>query len=150
MSKSIFKDIRFWILLYFLIRLFGITNPPLEIAHNWRQVTGLMVARNFYEVDPNILYPRVDMAGERTGITGTEFPLFNYLIFLAALLFGWADWYGRLINLIITSIGIYFFYRIIADFIRRDLAFYAAFILLNSLWFIYARKTMPDTFSLAL
>src|SRR5256885_261898 len=103
-SLSIFSDIRFWIVLYFLIRLFHITQPPLEVAHNWRQSTGLMVSRNFYEVEANILYPRVDMAGDKTGITGTEFPLLNYLIYLVAKVFGWADWYGRLINLIVSSL----------------------------------------------
>jgi hypothetical protein len=51
-----FKRIEFFILLYFLIRLYGITDPPLEVAHHWRQVTGLMVARNFLEVDNNIFF----------------------------------------------------------------------------------------------
>jgi len=149
-AAPIFSDIRFWIILYFLIRLFHITQPPLEIAHNWRQCTGLMVSRNFYEIDANIFYPRVDMAGEKTGITGTEFPLFNYLIYLMAKVFGWADWYGRLINLIVSSLGIFWFYKIIKKYFNPRVAFYASFVLLNSLWFAYSRKTMPDTFSLAL
>ncbi len=149
-AAPIFSDIRFWIVLYFVIRLFHITQPPLEIAHNWRQCTGLMVSRNFYEEDPNIFYPRVDMAGDKTGITGTEFPLFNYLIYLIAKIFGWADWYGRLINLLVSSFGIYWFYKILKKYFNRRMAFYASFVLLNSLWFAYSRKTMPDTFSLAL
>jgi hypothetical protein len=144
------KDIRFWILLYFIIRLFHITQPPLETAHNWRQSTGLMVSRNFYEIDANILYPRLDNGGEKTGITGTEFPLFNYLIYLFAKLFGWADWYGRFINLIVSSFGIYWFYLLLARYIRPQVAFYASFVLLNSLWFAYSRKTMPDTFAMSL
>jgi len=150
LSAPLFSDIRFWIILYFLIRLFHITQPPLEIAHNWRQSTGLMVSRNFYEIDANIFYPRVDMAGEKTGITGTEFPLFNYLIYLVAKVFGWDDWYGRLINLIVSSIGIYWFFKILDKSFNSRVAFYSSFILLNSLWFAYSRKTMPDTFSLAL
>ena len=145
LNAPLFSDIRFWIILYFLIRLFHITQPPLEIAHNWRQCTGLMVSRNFYEINANIFYPRVDMAGEKTGITGTEFPLFNYLIYLVARVFGWADWYGRLINLIVSSIGIYWFFKILDKYFNRKIAFYASIVLLNSLW-----KTMPDTFSLAL
>src|SRR5258708_1308722 len=43
------KDIRFWILFFFLLRMYGITMPPLEVGHNWRQTDGLMIARNFYE-----------------------------------------------------------------------------------------------------
>ncbi|MCH8319269.1 MAG: hypothetical protein IIA88_12395, partial [Bacteroidetes bacterium] len=115
-SKTILTDFRFWILLFFVIRLYGITNPPLEGAHSWRQVAVNMVARNFLEIDSNILYPRVDMAGEKTGITGMEFPLLNYLIFLISELFGFAHWYGRLLNLIVSSIGVYFFYLLIKKY----------------------------------
>ena len=41
-----------------------------------------MIARNFLEIDANIMYPRIDMAGDKTGIIGSEFPFFNYLIYL--------------------------------------------------------------------
>ena len=101
------RDVRFWILLFFLLRLIGITQPPLEVAHNWRQTTVTMVSRNFYETDARIWLPKVDMAGEKSGITGMEFPLFNYLIYLMSLLFGYTHWYGRLINLVISSAGIW-------------------------------------------
>jgi len=142
-------DFRFWVLLFFVIRLYGITNPPLEGAHSWRQVTVNMVARNFLEIDSNILYPRVDMAGEKTGITGMEFPLLNYLIFLISKLFGFAHWYGRLLNLVVSSIGVYFFYLLIKKYFQPKLAFYAGIILLSSIWFNYSRKIMPDTFSVS-
>ena len=51
-----YLKIEYIIGLFFLLRLIGITNAPLEIAHNWRQVTGLMVARNFLEVDLPVYY----------------------------------------------------------------------------------------------
>ena len=104
--KIYFRDIRFWIILFFFIRLIGITNPPLEIGHNWRQTTVTMVSRNFLETDNNIFYPRIDIAGNKTGITGMEFPLFNYLTYLVSEIFGYQHWYGRLINLIISSLGL--------------------------------------------
>jgi hypothetical protein len=147
---TLFTDIRFWIVLFFVIRMYGITNPPLEVAHIWRQVTVNMVARNFLETDSNILYPRVDMAGDKTGITGMEFPLLNYSIYLLSLIFGFEHWYGRLINLIVTSVGIYFFYLILKRFISQRIAFYSSLILLVSIWFMYGRKIMPDTFSMSL
>jgi 4-amino-4-deoxy-L-arabinose transferase-like glycosyltransferase len=150
LSSTFYKDIRFWILLFFVVRLIGITNPPLDAAHSWRQVTGNMVSRNFLETDANIFYPRVDMAGEKTGITGTEFPLLNYLIYLVSLLFGWQHWYGRLIVLLISSFGTYFFYKIARRFWKEETAFYATILLLVSNWFIYSRKIMPDTFSISL
>lgn len=131
-----------------MIRLIGITNPPLEAGHNWRQTTVTMVARNFSEVDANIFYPRVDFAGEKTGITGMEFPIFNYLIYGANELFGYEHWYGRLINLIFSSLGIYFFFLLVRRYWNEEIAFWSALILTFSVWFVFSRKIMPDTFSM--
>ena len=147
---KLLKDIRFWILILAVARLYGITNPPLEVAHSWRQTTVTMVARNFYEVDPNILYPRIDISEDLTGITGMEFPLLNYLIFLMAKIFGYSHWYGRLINLLVSSLGVWFFYRLLKKYFAERMAFCSSFLLLVSLWFSYSRKIMPDTFSMSL
>ncbi len=144
------SDIRFWLVIILLVRLFGISNPPLEIAHNWRMVTTNMYARNFLEIDNNILLARVDMAGDLTGITAKEFPLFNYLIYLTSLLFGWQHWYGRLISLLVSSIGTYYFYLIIRRFFNEKHAFASTLVLMLSIWFSYSRKIMPDTFSISL
>lgn len=144
------KDIRFWIFLFALLRLYGITNPPVEVSHSWRQTTVTMVARNFYEVDPNIMYPRIDISEDLTGITGMEFPVLNYLIYLVSEVFGYQHWYGRLINLLISSLGCWFFYLLVKKRFNQTLAFNATFILLVSLWFCYSRKIMPDTFSMSL
>lgn len=130
--------------------MYGITNPPLEVAHNWRQTTGTMVTRNFYEGSANILYPRIDFAGEKTGITGMEFPLLNYIDYWVSELFGYQHWYGRLVNLIVSSIGIWFFFRILKRFFTSETAFNASLILLASIWFAYSRKIMPDTFATSL
>lgn len=148
--KGIIKDIRFWIFVFFIVRLIGITNPPLEVAHNWRQTTVTMVSRNFLETDHNIFFPRIDIAGEKTGITGMEFPLLNYLIYLVASLFGYQHWYGRLINLVVSSIGLWFFYRLVRKYFTDQVAFRSAIILCVSIWFQYSRKIMPDTFSMSL
>lgn len=149
-ALPIFKDIRFWILLFFLIRMYGITNPPLEVAHNWRQTTGTMVTRNFYEGSANILYPRIDFAGEKSGITGMEFPLLNYIDYWVSELFGYQHWYGRLINLIVSSLGIWFFFKLLKRYFTPETAFNASIILLASIWFAYSRKIMPDTFATSL
>jgi len=148
-TKELLSDIRFWIFLFFVIRLIGITNPPLEVSHNWRQTTVTMVARNFLEVDNNIFYPRVDIAGEKTGITGMEFPLLNYMIYLSAELFGYQHWYGRLINLIISSFGLWFFFKLSSKYFKGNTAFYSTIILAVSIWFQFSRKIMPDTFAMS-
>lgn len=148
--KGLVTDIRFWIVFFLLIRLVGITNPPLEVGHNWRQTTVTMPARNFLEVDNNILFPRLDIAGEKTGITGMEFPAFNYLIYLVSEVFGYEHWYGRLINLLFSSLGLLFFYKLIQKHFTTSHALYATLILIVSVWFQFSRKIMPDTFSMSL
>jgi hypothetical protein len=148
--KKILNRTDFWIYLFFFIRLIGIINPPLEIGHNWRQTTGLMVARNFYEIDANILYPRVDDNEGLTGIIGMEFPALNYLHFLISTIFGYSHWYGRLINLIITSIGLICFSKIIKRYFNNRISFASTLILTSSIWFSFSRKMMPDTFCISL
>ena len=143
-------DARLVILFFFLIRLFGITNPPLERNHNWRQVTTNMYARNFLEIDNDIRYARVDMAGDLTGITAKEFPLFNYMIYGSAKIFGWQHWYGRLINLIVSSFGAYFFYLLIKEYLSDEWDFPAMLVLLAGIWFGHSRIIMPDTFAVSL
>jgi len=145
-----YRDIRFWLVLLFVMRLYAIYLPPLEHQHPWRQTDGLMIARNFFERDANILYPRVDIAGDKTGITGSEFPLLNYLIYLVSTLFGYQHWYGRLIVLIVSTLGSYFFYRTIRMYYSESVAFSSTILLTASYWFSYSRKIFPDCLSAAL
>ena len=148
--KRILTDIRFWILLFFLIRLIGITNAPLEIGHNWRQALTNMISRNFHEASTYLMYPQIDMAGNQMGIIGSEFPLYNYLIGFLAHVFDYAHWYGRIINLVVSSFGIYFFFLLISKVSTKKIAVSATIVLLASIWFGFSRKIMPDTFSVSL
>lgn len=90
------------------------------------------------------------MAGNKTGIIGSEFPLLNYIIYLFSSLFGYAHWYGRLINLAVSSVGLYYFYKIIKELLSHKSAFNSTIILTTSIWFAFSRKSMPDTFSISL
>lgn len=148
--QALLLDIRFYLFLFFLLRLIGIENAPLESSHNWRQSLTNMIARNFYEEGPNLLYPKIDMAGEKSGIIGSEFPFFNYLIYLTAEIFGYQHWYGRLINLSFSTLGIYAFYKLVKELMEQQIAFYASLLLCFSIWFAFSRKIMPDTFSVSL
>lgn len=148
--STFLNDIRFWILFFFLVRLTGISNAPLEIAHNWRQALTNMIARNYYNHGTDFIYPMVDMGGPNSGIIGSEFPFYNWLIYLFSLPFGFDHWYGRLINLAISSIGIYYFFKLIRATVSSEIAFHASIILIVSIWFSFSRKIMPDTFSVAL
>ena len=145
-----FLNIKIWIGFFFLIRLIGITNAPLEIAHNWRQSLTNMITRNFVEHGADVLHPMIDMAGNKTGVIGSEFPFFNYLVYLFSSVFGYEHWNGRLINLIVSSIGLYFFYKLVKGILDSKIAFTATIILTVSIWFSFSRNIMPDTFSVSL
>jgi len=131
------------------LRLFNI-NYPIFDSHHWRQADGYAIAKNFYVIDANILYPRVNHAGELSGIMGSEFPIMNYIVFLLYKLFGVHWWQGRLVNLLASSVGCFYFYKIIDRFIDKNLAFNATIILIVSIWFAHSRKFMPDVFSTSL
>jgi hypothetical protein len=133
---------------FFVIRLLGITNPPTD-GHAWRQSLTNMITRNLLEVEYNPLYPRIDMAGNKTGITGTEFPVYNMMSSVLCMLFGYTHWYGRLISLIAASAGCWAFYKTVKQAVNTRVAVYALLILSVSIWFNYGRKAFPDTFSMA-
>ncbi|MFK7970525.1 MAG: ArnT family glycosyltransferase [Bacteroidia bacterium] len=144
------QDFRIWIGLFFLIRLIGITHPPLEAGHNWRQALTTMTARVMHEEGPDLFHPKVTYGGTGYQTIASEFPIFNYLMYLTAKPFGFDHWHGRLINLIISSLGLWFFFRLVREVFDEKMAFKAGVLLLFSIWFSFSRKIMPDTFSVSL
>ena len=122
----------------------------MEVGHNWRQCLTNMVARNFLVHGAHLLYPMIDMAGEKTGIIGSEFPFFNYLIYLVSFVFDYSHWHGRLINLAVSSLGLYYFYKLVDRVFNKQTAFHSTMVLTVSIWFAFSRKIMPDTFSVSL
>lgn len=159
---QLFFDIRYWIGAFFLLRLFHIAMPAIEFEHCWRQLYTLSVARNFYEQGIDMFFPKINHSGGNGGgIAGCEFPFFNALIALVSYIFGYREWYGRIINLSVSTVGIYFYYLSLKKYIdplyRKEgdaalptISFFATLLLLSSIWFSYSRKIMPDTFSISL
>jgi hypothetical protein len=145
------KSIQFWLFFFFCIRLIGITNAPLETGHDWRQCLTNMISRNLYENNHNPFYPTVDNGGRHeTGIIASEFPVFNYMVYLVSIPFGYAHWYGRLINLIISTLAAWYFYKLLKFKFSESIAFNATLLLTVSIWFGFSRKSMPDVFSMSL
>jgi hypothetical protein len=149
-ARGWLNDPRFWLALLFVLRLYNITQPPVEAMHSWRQITGVMVARNYLEDSNNFCFPRRDWNNGGTGIIGMELPVLNYGHYLLAEAFGYRHWYGRLLNLGVTTIGLGFFFRLVREVTGHRAALLAMLLLGGSLWFVFARKIMPDTFSLSL
>lgn len=103
----------FTIVLNILIHLPFINLPPCSI-HVWRQCNTLAVARNFYEEDGNILKPRVDRRFDTNGVTGMQFPAYEWVLSKIYSLTGEEYYSHRLFSLLLISCGLYF----IAGFFR--------------------------------
>ena len=147
--NRVFGNISFWIGIFFFVHLIGIWYPPIEAAHSWRQATGLMVARNYFENNTSFFFPMVDETNGGSGIIGMEFPILYYMQGKLGMIFGFHAGIGRLINVLISSIGLGYFYALLLRFIPRKASFYATLLLGVSCFFMYSRKVMPDTAAMA-
>ncbi len=134
----------------FIIRLPSITHPPLETTHAWRQAFTNMVTRNLLEVDLDLLRPRSSITGRDPGVISSEFPAYNLLIAGMHVAFGADHWYGRAINLVITTISVWCFFLLVRRYFGDKAALGAAIALVVSSYFLYGRKVMPDAFSVGI
>jgi len=79
--------------------------PPCSI-HVWRQCNTLAVARNFYEEDDDILKPRVDRRFDTDGVTGMQFPAYEWFLSKIYFITGEEYYVHRIFSLIITTFGL--------------------------------------------
>ncbi len=86
--------------------------PPTSI-HVWRQSNTMAVARNFYDEGMNILKPRVDRRNATDGVTGMQFPSYEWLVAGSYHLFGFHESLPRIINWLIYMAGIVAFYQLV-------------------------------------
>ena len=145
---KILSDFRFWLFVFFIIGMENIDVPPMD-DHAWRQTLTISMAKNLVD-HPNVLYPRTILGGKTNGILGSEFPFLSYLLSLLYKIFGFGDWYGRLLNWTLSSLGLYALYSYIKTLYGQDHALYFALSFMSSITFVFARKTMPDIFAMSL
>lgn len=136
--------------MFFIIQLPFITQPPIDSSHTWRQTLTATVARNQANGEGTMCYPRIDHNGASSGIIGMEFPVYNAAIAGMIKAFGFTHWYGRLINLLVSLLGVFCFTRLVEAISDKKTAFWSGIFLLCSIWLIFMRKIMPDTFSVSL
>lgn len=88
-----------------LLHLPFINRPP-ESAHTWRQCNTLAIARNFHEEGMNILEPKVDNRFDQSGITGANFPAYEWGLAAVYKLTGEHNWVHRIYTTMIFFIGV--------------------------------------------
>lgn len=65
------------VLVVFVIQIPLLNSPP-QGTHFWRKCLTLSVARNFYEESMNPMKPRLDCRFDSDGVTGMQFPSYEY------------------------------------------------------------------------
>lgn len=105
----------FWPLLIglnFLLHLPTFQLPPVAL-HVWRQCNTMAVARNFYEEDMNILKPRVDRRNATDGVTGMQFPSYEWATAVGYQAIGFQEWWPRVLNWLFYMAGVVAFYGLV-------------------------------------
>jgi hypothetical protein len=88
-------------------------NRPPEGVHVWRQCNTLAVARNFYREDMTLWKPRVDNRFNKSGVTGMNFPLYEWTVAIGYKIFGEHNWISRCVSLLVYLLGALGIYQII-------------------------------------
>lgn len=124
--------------------------PPCG-THVWRQCNTLAMSRNFAEEDMDILHPRIDRRNETNGITGSGFPLFEWLLALCSKIFGHVFLLNRIFSLLISTLAILALYHLLMSLgIARNMAAAGALLLLSIPEFYYhSINALPDIMALA-
>ncbi|WBO84207.1 ArnT family glycosyltransferase [Hymenobacter yonginensis] len=104
----------FWPLLIglnFLLHAPFFSQPPVGL-HTWRQSNTMAVIRNFYEEDMNIMRPRVDRRNESDGVTGMQFPSYEWTVAAVCKAVGFHEGVARVVNWLIFAGGVIFCYHL--------------------------------------
>ncbi len=95
-----------FVILLFLLNIFSVLNKRPESVHMWAMCDRACIARNYAEESMNFFQPRVNETKELKGITGLEFPLMNYLAAVCYKIFGFNEFWYRLMMLLTISAGV--------------------------------------------
>jgi hypothetical protein len=118
--------------------------------HVWRQCNTLAVARNYYQEDMNILYPRIDKRYHTNGITGPQFTSYDYTLALVYKAFGFSQNAHRYLSLIIGVFAIWGMFFLGLHYFRdKQLAFFCAYAIIGIPEFYYhSINAVPDLLAL--
>jgi len=120
-------------------------------VHAWRQCNTLAVARNFHQESMDIMNPRVDRRLDTNGVTGMQFPSYEYIVASAYNIVGEHNWVHRLVSLLISFWGALGMFYLSKFLLKHDLAAgFAAFAYTFSPdLYYFGFSALPDILALA-
>ncbi|MBY3368696.1 ArnT family glycosyltransferase [Rhizobium laguerreae] len=87
---------------------------PLVDGFSWREISTAMMADNFQQRSWNIFFPQVSWTGPGPSYQGREFQIVSYLTALLYQLFGWHDWFGRVVAAFFGLVTVFSLHRLTA------------------------------------
>ncbi|WP_027668027.1 ArnT family glycosyltransferase [Rhizobium leguminosarum] len=87
---------------------------PLVDGFSWREISTAMMADNFQQRSWNIFFPEVSWTGPGPSYQGREFQIVSYLTALLYQLFGWQDWFGRVVAAFFGLVTVFSLHRLTA------------------------------------
>ena len=140
---------RWWPLAIFLLAQIPFLLQPISRTQKWRQADTAAVTRNLAWESSDLRLPRIDARGDRPGIAGMEFPLFQAIAAIPMRVMGSdADAIGKGVALASLVVG---WLALVALMVRRfgldPLAAHAS-LAVSPLLFVYGSRFMPESFAL--
>ncbi|MBX5091836.1 ArnT family glycosyltransferase [Rhizobium lentis] len=101
------------LLIAIVFRFYKITLPLVD-GFSWREISTAMMADNFQQRSWNIFFPEVSWTGPGPSYQGREFQIVSYLTALLYQLFGWRDWFGRVVAAFFGLVTLFSLHRLTA------------------------------------
>ena len=147
-----YKNIVFLVLLLLVsgaTHVFTIMKQRPQSVHMWAMCDRGSIARNYAQEEMNLFLPRVHETKEGEGITGLEFPIMNYGAAVLYKIFGFSEFWYRLLMFIVYASGLYASYLITGFFLNSISYRYLSVFLfsITPILTYYAANFIPDTAS---
>lgn len=119
--------------------------------HAHRQTDVATIARNFYEKDPNILWPQVNWRADAPNYIGTTFPLVSWLTGMGYYLVGEQPWVGRGLVALFSALAVVSMFGLVNLYWEQAAGFLAAlFVAISPLGLFFGRALIDDMPAMAL
>lgn len=129
----------------FLLRLYKITNPPLDYS-SWRQCDTDSIARNFVEYRFNIFYPQLNYDGPMPNYVQLELQITTFIIALLYRLLGYSPVIGRIVPVLFFMGSCYYLYLCVKKRSGRKIAALSVlFYGILPINVVYSRNIMPES-----
>ena len=138
------------LLITILPRCVRLNDPYLDYLSH-RQSDNATLARNYFEKNPNILWPEVNWYADRPNYIESTFTLVPWLTSLGYRVFGEQPWVGRGLIVLFSALGVVSLFGLVGLYWGQAAGFLAALFLAISPMMLYVgRSFMDDVPALAL